>query len=241
MLKKDNNEFKTSAAISAHELRTPISQIMAIAQVLKEDAKSKFLSNEERTAFLDDILLSTTSIDMLTEELLRLATGQQVDNWAVTLTEVNLRQLLSHVHHAFNAQIPKTLDFALHYNESLPDIVMGDGQRIQQCVSNLIRNAIKFTDKGKIEIIVDYANTENRLKISVSDTGIGIDKDKLKSSWEEFTKVHDVDTETNQAQKEGLGLGLNIVKHFVLAMDGTVGVTSQLGQGTTFHFTLPIK
>ena len=232
-----NSEF---AAINGHELRTPISQIATIARLLKEDLNDNFLSIEERADCLNDILASVETMDALTEELIRIATGKQKDNWEVQLTEVNLHKLLMQIHHTFAVQIPDAIEFKLSYHESLPKTVIGDSLRIQQCVANLVRNAIKFTEKGKIEILVDYADIENALKISVRDTGIGIDKEKLKSSWEAFTKVHDVKSEINEAQKSGLGLGLNIVKHFIFAMHGTVGVDSTLSRGTTFHFTLPI-
>ena len=232
-----NNEF---AAINGHELRTPISQITSVAQLLKEDLSNNILTSEERADCLNDILAAVATMDALTEELIRLSTGQQKDNWAVQLSDVNLHQLLTQLHHTFAIQIPKSIEFRLSYHENLPKTVLGDSLRIQQCIANLVRNAMKFTEKGKIEILVDYANSDNQLKISVCDTGVGIDKEKLKLSWEAFTKVHDKNAEVNEAQKNGLGLGLNIVKHFVQAMHGTVGVDSTLGRGTTFHFTLPI-
>ena len=117
---------------------------------------------------------------------------------------------------------------------AIPEISL-DPSQIDRVFINLINNAIKFTPiKGKINVAASLEN--NIVTVEVSDTGIGIKEDDAKKLFDEFYRV---DNEINQ-QVKGTGLGLSLAKKIVEAHQGRIWVTSKIGQGTTFYFTLPV-
>ena len=130
----------------------------------------------------------------------------------------------------------KNLDLAWGIDAKAPTCVMGDPTRLRQIVINLVNNAIKFTPKGTIEVKVEalYISEDGcELKFSVSDTGIGIPKDKFEAIFEAFTQADDSVTR----KYGGTGLGLTISKKLVQMMGGDIWVESEVGVGTTFYFT----
>ncbi len=113
--------------------------------------------------------------------------------------------------------------------------VCADSRRVEQVLLNLLSNAIKFTERGSIRIAC--ANEDGFVRISVTDTGIGIKEEDLKKLFQPFTQV-----ESGLSRKyEGTGLGLSISKRLVTMMGGTIAVESESGKGSTFSFTIPVE
>ena len=134
----------------------------------------------------------------------------------------------------------KGIDLILSYPPAVPRHCIGDAGRIRQVVTNLVGNAIKFTQSGHVLVAVTCESQDDstaRMHIAVSDTGIGIAGDKLVSI---FGKFNQADTSTTR-RYGGTGLGLAISKQLVELMSGSIGVKSVLGKGSTFWFTLPLK
>lgn len=225
-------------AACAHELRIPIAQIDAAMMILTADNEERYLTPKERQCFLRDVVAANESLNLLVEDCIAFAKGTQAD-FPVTLASVDLLSLLKQVHHSFVNQMSENVDLVFDYPSNIPTHVIGDAQRITQCVANLIRNAVKFTEKGCITIRVNLLN-QQYLKIEVIDTGIGIPGNKIHAIWDAFTKVHDAEQDNVMGRHKGLGLGLAIVSQFVQQMHGQVDVESQPGAGSSFSFTLPI-
>ncbi len=139
----------------------------------------------------------------------------------------------------------KSLNLTYTIDESTPQAIIGDSTRLQQILANLLSNAVKFTDKGEISVSVSSKKLDgirHRIYFEVKDTGIGIPEDKMSRLFQPFTQV---DSSTTR-RYGGTGLGLAITKKLVELMGGRIWAESQLGKGSTFHFTIfadatPIK
>jgi CheY-like chemotaxis protein len=135
----------------------------------------------------------------------------------------------------------KNLELLLHISPDVPDRVVGDPGRVRQVIVNLVGNAIKFTESGEIEVAVlreVNASTEQAsLRFSVRDTGIGIPQEKFQTIFESFSQA---DTSTTR-KYSGTGLGLTISAQLIELMGSRIELESELGKGSTFHFTLPMQ
>ena len=128
----------------------------------------------------------------------------------------------------------KGLDFVVRVERELP-MALGDGKRITQCLMNLAGNALKFTQQGRVEIGVDVEG--DHFVYRVSDTGIGIPENELDNVFAEFRQVDSTVTK----EYGGTGLGLSITRKFVEMHGGRIWVESQVGKGSTFWFTVPVR
>ena len=138
------------------------------------------------------------------------------------------------------AQQKRDLRIATSVDPSVPATVVGDRGKIAQVLTNLVTNAVKFTERGLVSLIVaaqEVKRDEVTLEVLVSDTGIGIPADRLTSVFNEFTQATDAISE----QYGGSGLGLAITQKLLLLYGSELNVTSTLGQGSTFSFNLTLK
>ncbi len=222
-------------AITSHELRTPLSLIKGYAEA--------FLSGE--LGELDDFQLSKLKIinaraDQMTKiindllDVTRLEEGRMVgEKWYAPIGEIVHSALAEFESEAFR----KKIDLTSEVQEGLPSVKV-DVWRIHQVIENLLSNAIKFTPEGgKVKVAASMEPGKRDIIVSVSDNGPGIakkDQEKL------FTKFHQVDSNTTR-NSGGLGLGLVICKGIVEAHGGRIWVESELGKGSTFSFTIPLK
>ncbi|MDX5475863.1 MAG: response regulator, partial [Bacillaceae bacterium] len=227
----------------SHELRTPLNSILLLSEMLSEDMDGNL--TDEQKDFSRVINSSGQDLLSLINDILDLS-KVEVKKLDLHFGEVNVEEFIQRLELQFtHIAKHKKLDFQIEKGSKLPKIFYSDEQRLQQVVKNLLSNAFKFTEKGSVSIKIEEANTEelkvealkdtNWLKISVSDTGIGISKEKLSLIFEAF---HQGDGATMR-KYGGTGLGLSISKEFAHLLGGYITVDSVDGVGSTFTVFVP--
>jgi PAS domain S-box-containing protein len=235
-----NTAKSTFLANMSHEIRTPLNGILGLTEImLGED-----IQQESHRGYLEIIRNSGKNLAQLINDILdfsKIESGKlYLENITFNFKEITTSNINPY---KFVAE-QKGLVLSYYIDESIPKEVIGDPTRISQIITNLIGNAIKFTEKGTIEIIFSLLNsTESEATIQgvVKDTGIGIPKEKEKIIFQSFTQADEAVTR----KFGGTGLGLSIVKSLVLQMNGDVSVHSPadpiLNRGSAFTFTLRLK
>jgi len=217
----------------SHEIRTPLSGILGFTNLLQkrplDETAEEFVSSIQRSgenlmAIINDIL----DLSKIEAGMMRITKGIFSINGLVNSVETFFVERAKE----------KGLTISSKIDSSIPDTLNGDATRLTQILVNLIGNAIKFTHQGNINIeIYNKQQTENEVVVGfkVSDTGIGIDKEKLLEVFERFNQGEDSTTRNYG----GTGLGLSIVKSLIQLQNGDIEVISEQGKGTTFHFYIP--
>lgn len=218
-------------ANTSHELRTPLNGIIGISESLHDEIER--FSPEEIRNNLSMVIASGRRLSNLVNDLLDFSKLKN-SSLDIKAKAVDIRSLTDIVLKV-SAALVKRKPIALK-NELPLDLppVLGDEDRLQQILYNLIGNAIKFTEKGAITINGEVL--EDQVKISISDTGIGIPEDKLQTI---FTSFEQAEGDTSR-KYGGTGLGLSITKSLVELHGGSISVTSEVGRGSTFSFILPV-
>lgn len=219
----------------SHEIRTPLNVILGLTGILQ---KSDFSNPDMDRKNLDGIQFSAENLLILINDILDFS---KIEAGKITLhqTDFNIHELLKNVSRGFKIKAEeKGLEFRLSIDDSIPKFIIGDQLRLNQILTNLLGNAVKFTHKGLIHINVSTAETVEKnlvmLKFQVEDTGIGIPKDKLSRIFKSFYQVH----KPGKTKIEGTGLGLSISKKLIELQGGTMKVLSDLQKGSLFEFTL---
>ena len=226
---------ETFLANMSHEIRTPMNAIIGFSDILskrklgeqeKEYVKTIKLAGENLLTIINDILdISKIEAGMMTFE---------ENNFNIKETFKSLQEML------MGKAKEKNLELVFSCDKDIPDTLLGDQTRLMQIIINLTGNAIKFTQKGKVQVNVRVLKIENEnpvLEFSIKDTGIGIPNDQLQNIFERFRQA---DLHTTR-RYGGTGLGLSIAKQLVELQGGTLSVRSELKVGSEFSFCIPYK
>lgn len=234
-LKAEESDKLKSAFLAnmSHEIRTPMNGILGFLELLREPD----LSEESKNRYIDLVnrggerLLNTIN-DII--EISKIESGQV----KVQQGKVNLSDVMEYHFHFFEQQVDKqNIEFKIGKQlKSIEEIIIADKNKLEGILTNLLRNAIKFTERG----IIEFGNylAEDNLIFYVRDTGIGIPKEKQEIIFNRFIQG---DLSTYDRPYEGSGLGLSIVKAYSELMKGKVWVESEEGKGSTFYFSIPYE
>jgi len=225
------SEFITNMS---HDLRTPLTGIIGMAEVIAHEAQDYNIKS-----YAKDLTKAGQRLLELTNNILEMS-GADIHSMLHQERSFNLNNLLHEVRELFLPIFTeKKVDFQLNYDHKIPSTLFGNVKSIHHTLLNLIGNAIKFTDKGKVILSANYLKTEKDkvfVELSVVDTGIGIPENKLNIIFEPFTKL----TTSYQGLYKGSGLGLYLVKSSVEKLQGTIEVQSTLKKGTKFVIAIPL-
>jgi signal transduction histidine kinase len=215
----------------SHELRTPLNAISGFSQVLRKQLLGEI--NEKQAEYLDDILASARHLLSLIDDVLDLA-KVEAGQIELEVTPFSLRVALERGvvivrERATREDVRITLS-----SDPGVDTVTGDERRIRQVVFNLLSNAVKFAPAGST-VEVAAARLDGHVRVSISDTGPGVAPEDQERIFEEFQQAA-----AGKEQREGTGLGLALSKRLVEMHGGRIWVESELGEGSTFVFTLPM-
>lgn len=214
----------------SHEIRTPLSGVMGTVDLLAETELT-----EEQTRYTDTIRGSSLSLMAIINDILdlsKLDAGRMEMNPVAFSPEACFRETLDLLAPMARA---KNLSLKLHIGQDLPVAIKADDGRLRQVLTNILGNAIKFTERGSVTLEIRMGD-KNTLCFDVVDTGIGIAEEKLGQIFEHFSQA-----ETSTTRRfGGTGLGLTISRHIVEAMGGRISVASQLGKGSVFHVCVPV-
>lgn len=218
-------------AMIGHEIRTPLNGLLATAELLKETP----LDAEQRE-YLDILLSSGEALRVILNDTLDFA---KIDAGRLTveLIPVNVPKLLAETVQLFESQASqKNLHVALEIDGTVPELVMTDATRLRQIASNLMSNALKFTDRGYVAIAASATEVDGSqgLQVSVADSGIGIPAARMERIFDPFRQAD----ETTTRRFGGTGLGLSISRMLARLLGGDLWVESEEGHGSTFHFTI---
>ncbi|MBO4883204.1 MAG: response regulator [Lachnospiraceae bacterium] len=252
---KHANEAKTDfLANTSHEIRTPINAVLGMNEmILRETAKAEAMEepdvNKYREAF-GKIKSYSENVDSAGNNLLAIIndildfTKIEEGKMDIVPVEYQLSSVLNDVSNMIYFKAgEKKLSFTTDVDENLPDNLFGDVVRVRQIVTNILNNAVKYTDEGSVSLKISGTRpdcTENgkpilNLIVEVKDTGIGISKENLGKLFVKFERLDLVRNST----KEGTGLGLAITKMLLDMMHGRIDVESEYGKGSTFTVTVP--
>lgn len=216
-------------ATTSHEIRTPLNGILGMTQIMLRDPAVPAETRDR----LGIVHGAGMTMRALVDDILDVA-KMETGNLTVELAATDLHALLKDVTRMWEEQARgKGLSFALDAGDA-PRWIETDAGRLRQMLFNLLSNALKFTEKG--EVAVKAGSAGGRLRLAVSDSGIGIPAEKHEEIFESFRQV---DAGTTR-KFGGTGLGLAIVRNLALALDGDVSVASVEGEGTTFTIDLPL-
>jgi signal transduction histidine kinase/DNA-binding response OmpR family regulator len=221
----------------SHELRTPLNAVLGYAMLLHEDAVTA--GNESAIADLDRIQFAGRHLLTLINDLLDLSkieTGRSTVDKSVIDVDSLVRACCAQFD---DPAVRKGVNFSVEIDENI-GVMIGDEIKIRQCLANILSNAFKFTQQGKVSFTVSIrrsAGVADRIVFSIADTGIGFDASKREILFESFAQAD----ETSTRRFGGTGLGLAITRRYARLMDGDIEVESTPGMGSEFKLVLPVN
>lgn len=239
---EESDRLKTAFLTNmSHEIRTPMNGILGFAELLKEPD----LTGEQQQDYIE--IIEKSGVRMLNiindiVDISKIESGQIT----VLLKETNVNEQLEFIYKFFSKEVEQK-GLHLSLKESLSPanaVVLADQEKLYAILTNLIKNAIKYTSKGSVEFGVSTSSTTRSvsgpvelLQFFVKDTGIGIPKNRQEAIFERFIHADIVD----KMARQGAGLGLAISKAYVEMMGGRIWVESEEGEGSTFYFAIPYR
>ncbi|MFJ3056644.1 ATP-binding protein [Herbaspirillum sp. NPDC087042] len=215
----------------SHEFRTPLNGVLGYSDALREE-----LGESPLAPYATAIHDSGNRLLNLVNAILEV-TELEDGRVTVHLEPENIRELVGQsIARHYPAAHGKGLQLDCRISDDVPQIVVCDERKVQRVLENLIGNAVRYTDQGRIMVEVEREGSKE-LTIRIQDTGIGIAEEKLDHVFEKFAQVDD----SPQRAKDGAGLGLTIAQRLVLLMGGKLVLQSKQHQGSTFSFTLPLQ
>jgi signal transduction histidine kinase/HAMP domain-containing protein len=231
-LEKSNKIKDEFLGVMSHELRTPLNIIMNYAEALKMETFGEMTAGQIRA--IDKIRTQARELLLLINGILEI-TKIESHTVAVQNEALHLMEFISEIRSDYDFPMEKNLALEWQYVD-LP-LIMSDGAKLRHILTNLINNAIKFTEKGTIAVSACATPDKSTLDLRVADTGPGIPEKELPFVFDKFRQVDSATTRNHC----GVGLGLFIVKNFVELLGGSIEVTSTLGEGSVFIVRLPIR
>ena len=207
----------------SHEIRTPLNAITGFSELMAFAD-----TDEERMSYYDVIKMNNQLLMQLINDILDIS-KIEADAIKITYEQLDVSELMDTIYASAKLRVPGGVKLVLE-KEADHHMFGTDSMRLLQLINNLVNNAIKNTKEGSITMGYTI-QPDDQLRFYVRDTGIGIDKEKLKDVFDRFVKINDY--------MEGIGLGLAICKGLVVKMGGSIHVTSELGVGSEFSFILP--
>lgn len=216
----------------SHEIRTPLNAIINTAGLLRDEEP-----RQDQLENIEILLFSAQNLLRLINDILDYS---KIDSGKFEFETIDfeLRKLLNGIHQSFEYEASrKGLELEIKAAENLPSVIRGDSVRLSQILFNLVGNALKFTEKGKVSVNIDLNRQWKgyaELRILVTDTGIGIPEDKQQYIFESFTQA----SSSTTRKYGGTGLGLAITKKLVELQGGTLKLSSKVGEGSTFEILI---
>lgn len=234
---KESANFKQAfLANMSHEIRTPLTAIVGFADLLERTPL-----NDIQRDYLHSIVQSSKNLNGIVNDILDLS---KIEAGKMELKSqlFPLRNLVHEAEELFKSLCNKQIQFDSFVDSTLPEYIVADENRIRQIINNLLSNAIKFTEKGSIAMKIEAPDRAMKsddliIKISISDTGKGIDPQMLGKLFIPFSQIDDSQTRQNV----GTGLGLSISRELATMLGGEIGVNSEPGSGSVFWFSFLAK
>ncbi len=228
------SDAKTSFVSNmSHEIRTPINAVLGMNEMILRESKE-----ENVLGYAADIQRSGKTLLGIINDVLDFSKIES-DKLEIILSEYSLQEIIKDLYRMIAVRAKdKQLTFEVQVAEDIPTLLIGDDVRVKQILMNLLTNAVKYTEKGTIRLLVEKRDTEEDnttdIFVSVTDTGIGMHKEEMDKL---FTPYERLDEKRNRTI-EGTGLGLALVTRLLTMMGSKLDVESEYGKGSTFSFTL---
>ncbi|MDO4996365.1 MAG: ATP-binding protein [Bacilli bacterium] len=216
----------------SHEIRTPLNAIVGLSQLIKEEKNSPDLDKDA-----DEIFVASQNLLEIIDSILD-ANSISANEIEIENKDYELVSELNKITRIIDTMlINKDIKLELNYSENLPATLNGDVHKIKRILTNILTNAVKYTDQGSITFSVNTINKDNNclLCFEIKDTGRGLDDEQKTKLFEQFYRRE----EDKDSNISGIGLGLSITKYFVDIMKGNITVDSEVNVGTTIKIEIP--